>query len=130
MIFDKENAYLSNSWTTGRLEEEFFLNLVSVKEKIYNDKGKAVTVHKYYHQAREKMYWIPPAKGNGRMSFVIHFSELTDKVRKELLRYYNDAGEKGFTILLKLALCRIFENLDPQYTHLSIMKNLRVKFIE
>lgn len=117
-------------WTTERLAEELFLNLVSVKENIYNNKGKPVTVHKYYHQAREKMYWIPITKGKGRMSFVINLSDLTDKVRKELEEYYKDTGEKGLGLVLKQAVCKIFENLDFEYTHMSVMKNLTVRLIK
>jgi hypothetical protein len=65
---------------------------------------------KYYHQAGEKMYWIPITKGEGRMSYVIHLSDLTDKVRKELDTYYRDTGRKSLTLLLRDAVCKIFKN--------------------
>jgi len=130
MIFDKKNAYNTDFWTTARLTEESFLNLISAKEKIYNNDGRTVTVHKYYHQAREKIYRIPLTKGKGMMKFVIHISDLSEKVRKELADYYKDAGEKAFTIVLKLAVAKIFENLDFEYTHISVMKNLTVRLID
>lgn len=127
-IFDTIPDNDDNLWTAGRLADELFLNLASIKVKIYNNEGIPVTVHKYYHQVREKIYHIP-LYGN-LVPFVIHLSDLTEKIRKELIDYYNDAGERGFTMLLKLAACRIFENLDPEYTHVSVMKNLKVRFIE
>ena len=130
MLFDIEILNDLDLWTTERLVEELFLNLVSVKEKIYNTKGIPVTVHKYYHQAREKMYWIPITKGKGRMSFVINLSDLTDKVRKELEEYYKDTGVKGLGLVLKQAVCKIFENLDFEYTHMRVMKNLTVRLIK
>jgi hypothetical protein len=51
LIFDSEFPNDLDLWTTERLIDELFLNLISVKEKIYNNEGKTVTVHKYYHQA-------------------------------------------------------------------------------
>ena len=111
-------------WTTGKLIDELFMNLVRVKEKIYNSKGRTVTVHKYYHQAREKMNWVPMTKGGGRMVFTIHISDLTPRLKKELEDYYNDAGEMAFTLLLKEAVGKLFENLDFNHYHQSVMKYL------
>jgi hypothetical protein len=127
-IYDREPTRNDDKWTTDRLIEELSLNLDTAKEIIYIKDGKRITIHKYYHQAREKIYHIPLYRN--LIPFVIHLSDLTEKVRKELIDYYNDAGERGLTMLLKLAVCRIFENLDPEYTHMSVMKNLRVRFIE
>jgi len=59
-----------------------------------------------------------------------HISDLTQKVRRELFDYYKDAGEQAFTIVLKQAVGKIFENLDFEYTHMCVMKNLTVKLIE
>ena len=56
LTYDKTNDSPEDFWTTERLKEEFFLCLAGVKEKIYNEEGKAVTVRKYYAQARFKMY--------------------------------------------------------------------------
>jgi hypothetical protein len=130
MLFDIEILNDLDLWTTERIIEELFLDLASVKEKIYNAEGGHVTVHKYYHQAREKMYWIPITKGKGRMSFVIHLSDLTERVKKELQEYYIDAGKKGLSLVLNQAVCRIFENLDFEYTHTNIVKNLAVRLIK
>ena len=64
---------LRNLWTTERLKEELFLCLADVKEKIYNDKGKVVTVRKYYIQARYKMFLISVGSPSSPFStFVIH----------------------------------------------------------
>jgi hypothetical protein len=130
MIFDREPYNDNDLWSAARLADELFLNLASVKEKIYNSEGRAVTVHKYYHQAREKMKWIPRTKGKGRNVFTIHISDLTPRLGKELIDYYKDAGKEGLTILLKVAVSKLFENLDFNYYHLSVMKYLRLELIK
>ena len=61
LIYDKTDDSPEDFWTTERLKEEFFLCLANAKEKIYNEEGKAVTVRKYYAQARYKMPLIPVA---------------------------------------------------------------------
>lgn len=135
LIFDKDENEDSALWTTARLIDELFLNLASVKETILviNYEGEVVNVriHKYYHQAREKMYRIPIAKGTvENMSFVIHLSHLRKNVKAGLDQYYREAGQKGIAIILKLAVCKLFENLDLEYTHLSVMKQLKVRMME
>ena len=126
MPFDSEGESITDQWTTGRLIDEFFMNMDNSFETFDVDE-KSVTVYKYYDQAKNI---IESSKDRGELLFVIHFSDLSEKVRKELVDYYTDAGEIGFTILLKRAICRIFENIDPKYGNNSFMKNLRVKFIE
>jgi hypothetical protein len=134
LIFDSKDNWVDDNWTTGRLIDETSLNLASVKEEIVsvNDKDKlvTVTVHKYYYQAREKMFRIPLYRGETSMSFIIHISDLTDSVRKELDDYYQEAGQPGLNMVLRLAVMKLFENLNFEYTHLNIMKNLKVRLIE
>jgi hypothetical protein len=126
MIFDREQDSPNDLWTTGRVVDEFYLNIDDATE-IREVEGKPVTVRKYYDQAKDI---IESSKNKNELLFIIHISDLSEKVRKELVDYYNDAGEIGFTILLKRAIRRIFENIDPKYGSNSAMKNLRVKFVE
>ena len=126
LLFDKKKDGL---WTTERLKEEFFLCLANVKEKIYNDKGKAVTVRKYYAQARYKMHLIPVGSPSPFSTFVIHFSDLSPRIQEEFTEYCKDIKEKNLTIFLKEVAGRFFENLDFAYYHGSIMKCLRVRLI-
>ncbi len=126
MPFDSEEESITDQWTTGRVVDEFYLNIDDATE-IREVEGKPVTVRKYYDQAKDI---IESSKDKDELLFIIHISDLSEKVRKELVDYYNDAGEIGFTILLKRAIRRIFENIDPKFGNNSLMKNLRVKFIE
>ena len=79
LIYDKTMDSSEDFWTTERLKEEFFLCLAGVKEKIYNIEGKAVTVRKYYAQARYKMPLVPVASPS--TPFWIYFSDLTPRYR-------------------------------------------------
>ncbi len=113
-------------WTTEAFIDELFLCLAGVKEIITNDEsyGKQITVRKYYRQARDLMKWIPVAKPSPR--FVVYFSDLTPNVKDrldELARTYKDT----LTYILKQSVGRIFENLDFDYYHLSIARNLKVR---
>lgn len=85
LLYDIQEDRTDDLWTTERLKEETFLSLARVQEKIINEQGESVTSGKYYRQAGEKMYWIPmslPA-----IPFIIHISDLSDKVRNELNDY-------------------------------------------
>jgi hypothetical protein len=125
LIFDKPEDNPEDIWTTERLKEEFFLCLANVKEKIYNEEGKAVTVRKYYAQARYKMYLIPAAQPS--TPFVIHFSELSSRIQEAFTKYCRDNNERDVMLFLKDVAGRFFENLDSAYYHGSIMKCLRVR---
>jgi hypothetical protein len=111
-------------WTTEAFVDELFLCLAGVKEYVTNkENSKQVTVRKYYHQARNLMKWIPIAKPSP--PFVIYISDLTPNVKDrldELARTYKDT----LTYILKQSVGRIFENLDFDYYHLSIARNLKV----
>jgi hypothetical protein len=134
LIFDSKDDSLDDRWTTGRIIDELFLNLVSIKEKIHtvnnDNKNVTVTVHKYYNQAREKMFRIPLYKDKTNMAFIIHISDLTERVRKELDDYYQEAGQAGLNMVLRLAVMKIFENLYFEYAHLNVMKNMKVRLID
>ena len=128
LIFDSTPDTDNDLWTTGRLADELFLKLASITEKIYNNKGRPVTVHKYYRQAREKMYKIPIFRPSPPL--VIYISDLTPRLRKELEDIYNEDltnNKKQFDYILRKAAGRFFENLDFEYFHMSIMKFLTVR---
>ena len=131
LIYDKTKDSPEDFWTTERLKEEFFLCLASVKEKIYNEEGKAVTVRKYYAQARYKMYLIPVAVGSPSpfSTFIIHYSDLTPRIQEDFTEYCKDIKERNLVIFLKEIAGRFFENLDFAYYHGSIMKCLQVRLI-
>jgi len=134
LIFDSTDDSINDRWTTGRLIDELQLNLALVKERIHSinnkDKNIVVTVHKYYFQAKEKIFRIPLYRDSTNFAFIIHISDLTDKVKQELDRHYRLQGQASLNMVLRLAVMRIFENLHPEYAHLSVMKNLKVRLID
>jgi hypothetical protein len=84
---------------------------------------KKLIVRKYYRQARELMKWIPIAKPSPE--FVINASDLSPKVIEELEVRISDPST--FRYILKQAAGRVFENLDFDYYHLNVARNLRVR---
>ena len=118
LIYDIQEIRVDDLWTTERLKEETFLSLARVQEKIVNEEGESLTVRKYYRQAREKMYWIPISKPT--TPFIVHISDLSDKVRNELDDYCKTVGKGLFTRILKEVAGKFFENLDFEYYHDSV----------
>ena len=112
-------------WTTECLVDELFLQLAAIKETITDCNRREIPVRKYYRQARELMRRIPIARP--APDFVINISDLQmPKIRKELEALI--AYPKTLRYVLTQAVGRIFQNLDFEYYHLSIAKNLRVSF--
>ena len=115
----------TEKWTIERIVDELFLNLAHKTEIItIEENGRSIPVKKYYRQAKDLMKWIPIAKPSPE--FVINICHLTPKVRKEIesISSYRD----DLQYVLTQAVGRIFENLDFGYYHLSIARNLRVRF--
>jgi hypothetical protein len=112
-------------WTTECLVDQLSLNLCSSKQTILTDYGKTITIRKYYAQARQLMKWVPIAKLPSN-EFVINISDIPPDVRKEIENLGNNP--KTLQYVLTQAAGRIFENLDFEYYHLSVARNLRVRF--
>jgi hypothetical protein len=116
--------YDGELWTEEYLVDLLFLRIASIKESVCNDKGQTVHFRKYYRQARELMKWIPIARPPPE--FVINISDLTPRIIKELTQIETCKKARNYIILQ--AVTRIFENLDFEYCHLSIFRNLKVRF--
>jgi hypothetical protein len=112
-------------WTIEYLIEQLILNLCSIRQTTINDNGRALTIRKYYAQARELMKWIPIARLSLN-EFVINISDIRPEIRKEIESISNN--HKTLQYVLTQAVGHIFENLDFEYYHLSIARNLRVRF--
>jgi len=125
LIFDKKDRHAlvyvdDHEWTTGRLKDEFFLCLAKNAS--------------YYLQARDTMYRIPlteqnPISENEAVPFVINFNDLSSRVHGEFLEYCKLFPSGNVTLLLKEVVIKLFENLDYNYAHMSVMKKLRVKVV-
>ncbi len=112
-------------WTIERIVDEVFLNLARTTESItIEENGRSIPVKKYYRQARELMKWIPIARPSPE--FVINIRDLTPKVRKQIESIISCHETLQYVIIQ--AVGRIFENLDFDYYHLNIVRNLRVRF--
>jgi hypothetical protein len=111
-------------WTTEHSVDELFLDLVKIKEVILSDDGKTIPVRKYYRKARQIMYWIPVVRLPSN-EFVIYISDLSRRVRMDIESLIDTP--KTLRYVLTKAVGRIFENLDFEYYHLSMARNLRVR---
>lgn len=128
LIFDKKSPgplqFVDEFyWTTDRLKDEFFLCLVKAHDK------------KYYKQAEALMFRIPlteqyPKSEKEAVAFVINFSDLSSRVQKEFLEYCKLFTKANAILLLKGVVIRLFENLDYNYAHMSVIKKLRVKVVD
>jgi hypothetical protein len=127
LIFDKKDANIllnvgECKWTTARLRDEFFVDLTKIGNK------------KYYEQAKDLIYRIPltkqyPKSEEEGVPFKIIFNELSIKVQAELIEYCRSHDKRQVTIFLKEVVIRLFENIDFEYSHMSVMKKLRVKVV-
>jgi hypothetical protein len=128
VVFEQDSESRNNQkeyWTTECLVDQLFLNLCSSRQTITNDSGRTITIRKYYAQARELMKWIPIARLPSN-EFVINISDIIPAIREEIESVAN--SPKTLQYILTQAVGRIFENLDFEYYHLSIARNLRVRF--
>jgi hypothetical protein len=96
-------------WTEERLIDELFLRLATTAN------------NKYYNQALTLRKWIPIAKPPPE--FIVNMSDLTPRLIAEL-----QAIDDSYTIV-KLAVGRIFENIDSDQYHLSIASKLKVRVV-
>jgi hypothetical protein len=117
--------YDEELWTEEYLIDLLFLKLASIKETVCNDKGQTVHFRKYYRQARELMKWIPITRPSPE--FVINISDLTPRLIKELTQKITDEKNTRIIYVLTQAVGRLFENLDFDTCHLSILRNLKVR---
>lgn len=129
-IFDCNVDKPDDLWTTERIIDELFLDLVHTccEIKKLDGNGTYRTIHykKYYRQALNKMYRIPLWKPTP--PFIIFVSDISERVRNELDAYYKTGYKYMFHYIVMQAVGHIFENIDRAYFHQSIMKNLKVIF--
>lgn len=132
-------ALVKEYWTTSYFQDRFFLDLTKATHeiKIIDDNGltgRVIHYRKYYRQAISKMHRIPlteqhPKSKEEEVFFNIHFSDLSPRIQEEFLEYCKLYDKKYVTIFLKQVVIRLFENLDFNYAHMSVMKKLRVSVI-
>ncbi len=108
-------------WTRAHLIDELFLQLASTKTTVSHN-GKEITIFKYYNRALLLIKPIVIAKSAKHTAeYVVNLSDLRPKIITEL-KTVDDSQN-----LLKLAVGRIFENINAWLYHMSIARNLRVR---
>jgi hypothetical protein len=98
-------------WTTKKLEQELYLDLMKVRN--------GENHRKYEGQAKHLMYKIPVYKPVP--SFIINLGDLSNKVKVEL----RSLDAKSLNYVMKEAVCRVFENIDECYFLLNVKKLLK-----
>jgi hypothetical protein len=103
-------------WTTSCLVERFKLELA----RVVIEKRDQLDNRKYYNQAHNllKIGALKPTP-----FFVVYLSDLSPQLIKEL--HSLDSKDRQF--VLKQAVGRIFEDVNPTLYHNSISRVLRVK---
>lgn len=122
-----ENSFMSiitEEWTTEKLVDEMFLHLIGLTEDVSNNNKERIEVRKYERQARQLIHRIPIYESTPE--FTIKKSDLTDKIRKELLE---NTSIEWCQNVLKRAVGRIFENVNFRYYHLSVAHLLKVRLV-
>lgn len=112
-----------SEWTTDRLKDEFFLALVNAPD------------NKYYDEAKILMYKIPltsqyPQSELEAIPFFINFADLSLRVQSEFEKFCIINNKMRIGLFLKEVVIRLFENLDYEYTHMSVMRKLRIKMVK
>ena len=126
LIFDKEKDRPNDEWTTERLVEELFLDLARAKEKMLEGE-QPIAVSKYYRQAKEIMFLISVTRPT--VPFIVNVSDFSTKVMQELEKLHRLGDIKTISYVLTSAVGKIFENVNFEYYHGSIMRNLKVRLV-
>lgn len=113
-------------WTEEYLIDQLFLRLATTKYISHSStRGCGITVYKYYNQAlrlRKYIPLVPPDRPESKvLEFIVNLSDLSSRLVNEL-----QALSDSYSIV-KLAVGRIFENIDPEQYHLSIASRLKVR---
>jgi hypothetical protein len=113
---EEKTGVVKDSWSTGRLIDELFLELDNVKKM---DEKSGLTKRKYEEHAKWLMYRIPvyrPAP-----PFIVNLSDLSTRIKEELA----DLDDETLDYVLKESIGRIFESIDQSYFRLSVRRLLK-----
>jgi len=110
-------------WTLSCLEDKLFLHLAGIKKTVISEKGEAVIVRKYYQEALRIWKWLLVAKPVPK--FQLSWYDLSPRLQLELTSMDRTGAEK----VIRLAVGRIFENIDFDEYHLTIARYLAVEIV-
>jgi hypothetical protein len=110
-------------WTTSKFKDEFFL--CSSK---FPDENLFYLDRKYYLLAKESIYKIPVYKL--APTFIFNISDLTPRCREEFIQFVKYNSEKEIKLFLKQIAVKFLEAVDYDYTHISVIRHLKVGFAD
>ncbi len=114
-------------WTTAKIKDELVTELALATVYVMNEQyGCTYILFKYYEKAAYWMYRIPVYRPPP--IFDIDLRDLSTKLRHELAELKKSDGGM-FCYVIKTAVAHIFENINFEYFHRSVMRHLKITFI-
>jgi hypothetical protein len=115
-------------WTTAKVIDELVIELALAVRYIRNERyGFIRIIPKYYFHAQEIMYHIPVYRPDPPI-FEVDVKDLSFQLLSELADL-KKSDHRMFDYVLKIAVMQIFENIKFDYTHQSVMPDLRIRFV-
>lgn len=107
---------IEDSWTTDKLEQELYLDLMKVRSGYIQ--------RKYEDQAKDLIHKIPVYRPIP--SFIISLVDLSDRVKAEL----RGLDPQSLNYVMKEGIGKIFENVDERYFLLNVKKLLKWELLQ
>ena len=121
-------------WSHACCRDEFFKDLAKAvdpnRSNTVTDERNYLTQLKYYAQARKLIYWIPITIPEDLTSliFIINLSDLSPRCRKEFEEFVDNSTKQEIALFLKEIATLFFEAIDFDYTHLSVIPHIAVRY--
>ena len=116
-------------WSTAKMIDELISELARANIYIENQEcGSIRIIPKYYSRAQEIMYRIPVYRPDPPI-FEIDVKDLSCQLQSELADL-KKSDPRTFDYVVKLAVMHIFENISFNYTHQSVLPDLKIRFID
>lgn len=119
--------YETIPWKTARIKDELVTELALATTYLKIDHhGFTYIVFKYYEKAAYWMYRIPVYRP--LPPFDIDLQDLSTKLRHELAEL-KKSDPRIFWYVVKISVAHIFENINFEYFHRSVMRDLKIRFV-
>jgi hypothetical protein len=108
-------------WTIAKLQDEFFLCLSK-----YPNENLFYSDRKYYALAKELLYKIPIYRPSP--TFIFNISDLSARCKEEFIEFVKLNSKKDINQFLKDIAVKFFEGVKYHYTHISVIRKLKVGY--
>jgi hypothetical protein len=126
LSFSKQKPQ-EEAWTSAKIIDELIDDLARAHAYVVEKEfGYTIIVPKYYERAAYLVYRIPLQRP--RPPFDIELSDLRLSVKREFAEL-KKIDPPTFRYVTKMAVSAIFENVNFEYFHRSVMRHLKVRFI-